>query len=334
MGYDEYKAVFDVAAQNIPAIREAVRDAVDKKGCDRVLFTGVGGIMMLTLPSVEFMRRQNGFPIHYELGAELLEDMPAYIDDKTLVVTPSVSGTTAETIELMARLGELDVKVLALTGNADSPIAKAATYNVTTPMADPTSSEVVFLQTLVVALELLGKDSGLDVERTFAELQKVPNVLISVKEQCEPTARKLAEHLADHDYHILTSAGNTWFEVDYYAMCILEEMQWIRTRAVHSSDFFHGTLELVEKGVSVLILNGLGPMRALSERVARFAPRVTDSSVVVDLEDFRLDGLSDKTQELIAPAILATVFERTSKQLEDIRNHPLTTRRYYKKMDY
>ncbi len=39
-------------------------------------------------------------------------------------------------------------------------------------------------------------------------------------------------------------------------MCILEEMQWIRTRPVHASDFFHGTLELVEKGVSVILFKG------------------------------------------------------------------------------
>ena len=60
-------------------------------------------------------------------------------------------------------------------------------------------------------------------------------------------------------------------------MCILEEMQWIRTRPVHASDFFHGTLELVEKGVSVLLLKGEDAYRPLAERVERFAPAYTTS---------------------------------------------------------
>jgi fructoselysine-6-phosphate deglycase len=111
-------------------------------------------------------------------------------------------------------------------------------------------------------------------------------------------------------------------------------MQWIRTRPVHASDFFHGTLELVEPGVSVVILVGEDQSRPLSQRVERFAPRFTDKVHVLDTKDFELPGVSDTTRGLISPVLLATVFERLSAHLEVLRDHPLTTRRYYKKLDY
>jgi fructoselysine-6-phosphate deglycase len=37
---------------------------------------------------------------------------------------------------------------------------------------------------------------------------------------------------------------------------------------------------------------------------------------------------------LISPIILATVLERVSTHLEVIRDHPLTTRRYYRRVSY
>jgi fructoselysine-6-phosphate deglycase len=78
-------------------------------------------------------------------------------------------------------------------------------------------------------------------------------------------------------------------------MCILEEMQWIRTRPVHAADFFHGTLELVEKGVSVIILKGEDAYRPLTDRVEAFARQYTDKVTVLDAASFDLPGVSPET---------------------------------------
>jgi fructoselysine-6-phosphate deglycase len=117
-------------------------------------------------------------------------------------------------------------------------------------------------------------------------------------------------------------------------MCILEEMQWIRTRPVHASDFFHGTLELVEQGVSLLLLKGEDATRPLAERVEKFAPSYTDKVVVLDTADHSLPGISDQLRSMLSPVLLATVLERVSAHLEVLRDHPLTTRRYYKRVAY
>jgi fructoselysine-6-phosphate deglycase len=117
-------------------------------------------------------------------------------------------------------------------------------------------------------------------------------------------------------------------------MCILEEMQWIRTRPVHASDFFHGTLELVEPGVSVILLKGEDDYRPLADRVEAFARDKTDRLTVFDTAAIDLPGISAETRALISPIVAATVLERVSAHLSRMRNHPLTTRRYYRRVAY
>ena len=74
--------------------------------------------------------------------------------------------------------------------------------------------------------------------------------------------------------------------------------------------------------------------RSLVERVENFAPRYTDKVVLFDTVEFALPGISDRVRALVSPILLATVFERLSAHLEVKRSHPLTTRRYYKRVAY
>lgn len=162
----------------------------------------------------------------------------------------------------------------------------------------------------------------------------LPEALLAAKEYIEPKAEEYAKIIAAKDYHIITGSGHVWPEAFYYGMCILEEMQWIRTRPVHASDFFHGTLELVEKGVSVLLLKGEDDMGALADRVAAFVPKVDGELTVIDTADLPAPGLSKELRALLSPAFQATVLERISAHLEVLREHPLTTRRYYRRVEY
>jgi fructoselysine-6-phosphate deglycase len=117
-------------------------------------------------------------------------------------------------------------------------------------------------------------------------------------------------------------------------MCILEEMQWIRTRPVHAADFFHGTLELVEPDVSIIVMKGEDESRPLSDRVENFVVKYSNEVTIFDTKDYELEGISEEVRPLVSPVVLATLLERISAHLEVVRNHPLTTRRYYKKVEY
>lgn len=305
------------------------------KGIERLYFMGTGGVQLLTLPAIDLIQRHSTFPVAACHPAQVVLDPPAGLDEKALVIIPSLSGTTRESVELMAFLKARGVTTLTLTGHADTPLARDASHTFTNFAEDDTSSESFYLQTLILALALLAETGALpDYAEIIAELKTLPALLVAAKEAYEPQAATLAETIQNEPWHIFTGAGSVWPEANYYGMCILEEMQWIRTRPVHAADFFHGTLELVEPGVSVFLFKGEDALRPLGDRVERFVRRYTDKLWVLDAADVALPGISARVRAMISPILLATLLERLSAHLEVLRDHPLTTRRYYKRVEY
>lgn len=304
-------------------------------GADNLVLTGAGGVQILMQPAHRLLRTRSTFPVHYEMGAELVHTDSVHLTDRSIVLLSSLSGTTAEAIEVVRFAQSKGATVVTLTGHAGTPIADLADHNFTSFAEDDTSAEMFYLLSLVAALAILDhRGEVANHAETLDELKRLPEQLIAVKAQFEERARELAEAYRHEPYLMITGAGSVWPEAHYYGMCILEEMQWIRTRPVHASDFFHGSLELVERDVGVLVLQGEDACRPLTERVARFLPRVTERMQVVDAAAFDLPELSSATRALISPVLLATALERLSAHLEQVRDHPLTTRRYYKKLDY
>ncbi|NKC51975.1 SIS domain-containing protein [Ochrobactrum cytisi] len=315
-------------------VRALMRRLLDD-GPERIFFMGTGGVQFLTQPAIEIARNATVFPVSSAFSAQVVLEAPAGLDEKALVILPSLSGTTKESVQLLAFLKKKGVKTLSLTGHKDTPLGLDADYNFTNFAEDDTSSESFYLQTLLIVLALLAERGEFpEYDETVSELKGLPELLVSVKEDFEEGAAALAQEIKDEKYHIFTGAGTAWPEAHYYGMCILEEMQWIRTRPVHASDFFHGTLELVEPGVSLFIFKGEDACRPLTDRVENFAKRYTDKVRILDAASASLPGISQKTRSLISPIIPATMLERLSAHLEVLRDHPLTTRRYYKRVEY
>ncbi|MBS5279925.1 Fructosamine deglycase FrlB [Collinsella aerofaciens] len=121
-------------------------------------------------------------------------------------------------------------------------------------------------------------------------------------------------------------------------MCILEEMQWKRTRYITSADFFHGTLELVEPGVPVFLFMGEDENRKLDERVRAFLNRgVTgDTDInIIDTAEFAIPGLDDEFRVIVSPWILSSLItDRLAAYYETVTKHNLNYRRYYHQFDY
>jgi fructoselysine-6-phosphate deglycase len=304
-------------------------------GVTNVVFAGAGGAGILMQPAAALLRERSTFRAEVVLPAELVVTGSASLGRDTLVVIPSLSGTTAESIAALEHVKAAGARVLVLTGHDDTPLGTKADVSLVNFAEDDTSCESFYLQSLLLALSVLARTGALpDSAAVATELGRLPELLLDAKVAFEERAHELAEAIAADTWHIVTGSGSTWPEAFYYGMCILEEMQWIRTRPVHASDFFHGTLELVEADVSVLILKGEDATRPLTDRVERFVSGLTDKVLVLDAAEVELPGISQTTRALLSPVLLAALLERVSAHLEVLRDHPLTTRRYYRRMAY
>ncbi len=336
LNFDEHR--FLKIQSGAVALRQRLDTVISQclsAGAENIFFLGTGGAAILMQPAAQLLVHRSRFPAFIDMPAELILTGSAHLTAKSIVVMPSLSGTTKESVALLARLKKIGATVITLVGHAETPLGQGGDHVFVNFAEDDTSCESFYLQSLFIALSILRHRGEIaDYEEIAAELDRLPALLLEVKRAYEPKAEDFARKLAASDYHIITGAGNVWPQAFYYGMCILEEMQWIRTRPVHASDFFHGTLELVDKDVSLILFKGEDALRPLAERIESFAPTYTDKLLVLDTAALELPGISHQVRALISPVLLATVLERISAHLEVLRDHPLTTRRYYKRVAY
>jgi fructoselysine-6-phosphate deglycase len=314
---------------------DQVIDSALEKGLENVFFVGTGGAAILMYPAEYILKTHSTLPVFTEISSELMLMGHQHLGEHSLVILPSLSGTTKETVEAAAFCKEKGATTISLVGHAGTPLANLTDYTFVNYAADDTSCESFYIQSYLLAFRLMYKRKELPYYHQFVEeLGHLPNALLKVKETVEGRAAAFARKHKETPYHILSGTGVDWGQTYYYGMCILEEMQWIKTRPVHASDFFHGTLELVEEDTSIILLKSEDRSRPLAERVERFAEHYTKELTVFDTKDYELEGISEELRSLISPIVFAALLERVSCHLEEQRDHPLTTRRYYKKVPF
>ncbi|MFE3448304.1 SIS domain-containing protein [Nonomuraea sp. NPDC059194] len=332
LGFDEPQFLSQLASA--VALRPQIEEVADRlveEGFDHLLLVGAGGTYAQMWPYEHLARRSSRLAVRSVIAAELVASGDASLGERTAAVFTSVTGTTDDSVRAIEYCKAKGAYTIGFTGYPDSPVAaKVDVALISEPKTWPFDPQM-----LLFMGRLLSRRGEFDgYEKLADELAGIPGILLQVAKQAEPAAAAFAEAHQDTDYHFLVGGGNLWGFTYLYSMCILEEMQWLRTTRVHSAEFFHGSLELLEQDTSVIVFQGEDETRALTDRVETFARRISKDVTVFDTRDYPLDGISPEFRGLLAPLVLDTVMGRVSKHLERVRDHSLDLRRYYRVMDY
>ncbi|RCX18113.1 fructoselysine-6-phosphate deglycase [Fontibacillus phaseoli] len=314
---------------------EEIGEKLTARGYKNLFLIGSGGSIAIMYPFEYMIKTTSTLPVYAEIAAEfVLYDHKQFGPD-SLVILSSLSGTTKETVEAAKFCKDKGATTIGLVGELGTPLADLTDYTLVNYSENDTASDSIYLQLYLLIFKLLAARGEFPEYARFAdELEAMPEVLLDVKRATEGPAEAFVNKYKDETYHMLIGSGSVWGETYSYAMCVLEEMQWIRTKSVHAAEFFHGTLELVERDTSMILMTGEDESRPLMERVERFARKYTDKLSIFDTKEYELKGISDQFRKYLSPLIIASLFERVSVQLEAQRNHPLSTRRYYRTVEY
>ena len=310
-----------------------VAQEVEKSNYSKILLTGVGGALLELMSLERIFKEFSDRETNLLDSTEIIVGNTQKIDRDTLVITVSKSGNTVETVKSVEICKNLGAKVLSLVPSEDSELAKVSDFFVSSENVEMTH---LYIKLYMIAFSLLKTQGNNEVYAEFEDtLKYIYPSLVSIHEKFEDRAISISQKNANKDYHMWIGSGWIWPEINMFTMCILEEMQWKKTRPISSSNFFHGTLELLDNTFPVYLVKGFGKYRVLDQRVHDFLEKLNIDCEIIDLEDYRLENISEKWQEIYSPIIFNAISRgRLIIHYEKVTNHDLNTRRYYRKFKY
>ncbi len=330
---EEYRNSAKLIGEAKP-IAEEIANIVTKDGFSNIFFTAVGGSLAPLMAMGEIAKQLTELPVYVEQAAELIVRGHKALTEKSLIITLSKSGDTKETVEMAKKYKEMGIRVISCTKNLESPLAKNSNYVI--PMRHENGVEYEYMLLFWLFFKILSnRGEFLDYNDFGNQLLLLPENLLEAKLQFDPQAKEMAKQYYKEPYMIWIGGGEVWGETYLFSMCLLEEMQWLKTKSVTSSEFFHGTLEIVEEDTCVFLVKGSGKTRVLDDRAEKFLKKYTKKLSVIDTLDFKLNGIDEKYRWIIAPTIASTVLvDRLAFHFEDNTKHSLDIRRYYRQFDY
>ena len=265
---------------------EKMADAIHERGYSNIILLGIGGTWAEWHPVAHVLRHYTDVPVYLENAAEFcIKEDKRYLTKDSIVLTASDSGNTKEIIEAVDMCKAMGVQIAGFTKSKENELGKRLDYIATITTGDCEDTYIMFF---LLTLRMLYDRGDFPSYPKFAEqMGCIHENLLRIREEFEPRAQEIAKKYAREPYNIFVGSGALWGETYLFSMCILEEMQWVRTKSVTSADFFHGTLELVEDGVPVFLFKGEDEYRALDERVERFCSKFTDKLTVIDTKEFK-----------------------------------------------
>lgn len=247
----------------------------------------------------------------------------------TCVVISSVTGTTGEIIEAVKLVQKEGAEVIGFIDKADAELATLVDHCITFKSNEQTKFFITADRFMNLAGEMPEYD---EMYKQFD--QYLPEALVEAEKAADDFARDFVSAHKEDALHYFIGGGTLYGATYSYAMCYWEEMHWLRTKSIHSAEFFHGMLEIVDKDTPVTVFVSEDKQRPLGERVAKFLPRICENYTIIDTKDYMLEGISEEYRGRVSHLVMHAVTDRIDAHLVDQTGHDMDLRRYYRKMDY
>lgn len=314
---------------------EAIVDEFQNDGFENIFFLGIGGTWASALQVEVYMKSKSAIPVFVENAAEYLLTGNKRLTKDSVVIFSSVTGSTEEMVKALKYIKGLGARIFGFLDKADSPLVEVCNWVISYPVNEQ-------LKLFMTANRLMYNANEFEDYDQYNE--EMDNHLAKALVEVDKQADEWAEDYAKEKYkyykerpdmpHYFVGAGNQYGATYSYAMCYWEEQLWIRTKSISSGEFFHGMFEIMEVETPITVFIGEDEQRPLSERVAKFVPRVTNRYLFIDTKDYELKGISDKYRGTISHLVMMRVNNRIDVYMEREFRHPMEIRRYYRQVEY
>ena len=225
---------------------------------DRIYIIACGTAYNAGLMGKVAIEKLAKIPVEVEIASEFRYREPL-VTNKTLIITLSQSGETADTLAVLRDAKKVGAKTLAVTNVVGSSISREAD-NVIYTMAGPeiAVASTKAYTTQVVVMNLLGmyfadlkgildKDVERELKESLLSLPEKIEAVLEVKSQDAEVSKILAE---ETDLFYLGRGAD-------YALVIegalkVKEISYVHSEAYAGGELKHGTIALIEPGTKVI----------------------------------------------------------------------------------
>jgi fructoselysine-6-P-deglycase FrlB-like protein len=260
---------------------------------------------------------------------------PRRLGPNSLVVVTSFTGTTPETLVAVETARNAGVPtIIGLTNRADCPLGEAVdeVFACGTAKTAWDAREIFLAHLAHGLLEASGAEE--DARAIAQAYDALPVAIPQAIAEMDDACHDIAEALQDEPIIYVLGSGPVEGTAYCFAMCYLQEMQWIHAAAFNAGEFLHGAFEVTTEQVPFIVFVGEDETRPMAERALAFLKRYTPKVHVIDSRDFSLPGVPDSMRAEIAPIALGAISTRLAQHFEAVREHDLSTRRYMFAVDY
>lgn len=307
---------------------EKIVDGICTNGYSTIFYIGIGGTIAYARQVEAIVKSRSTINLYIENAADFVAMGNKHFNKDSIVVIESISGDTKEIVAAVDYAHEVGAKVIGFVEKPDAILSKKVDY-----VINSVGGTYCYWYTVSLRFMYHAGDFP-EYDAFYKDLQNVPQALCEVQKAADAQCEAYADTYKDEPIQYLVASGNLEGWAYCYAMCILEEMQWMRTKSISGAEFFHGTLEVIDRDTSVILFKGEDEARPLMDRVEQFVNKISAKVTVFDTKDYELKGIRAEFRGLVSPFVMRAICQRISVHLEHKRRHPLAIRRYYRRLDY
>ena len=230
------------------------------KNLKKIFFIGCGSAYHVGVVAKYNLEKMARIPVEAVLASEFRYATPL-VDEQTLVICISQSGTTADTIAAMREAKRLGAKVLSIVNVVGSVIANESDWclytwagpeiAVATTKAYSTQLAVTYLITLYLS-DILKTVTADDYNAAVEGLAALPSKLDEILQNKEHI-----QYLASiyfNKENIFFIGRNIDYALTLESSLKLKEISYIHSDAYAAGELKHGTISLIEEGTLVIAM--------------------------------------------------------------------------------
>lgn len=252
--------IFPRIQHGMPYLEE---DGIDDKvlaNCNRIVIAACGTAMHAGLIGKNMIEKLIRIPVSVEIASEFRYADPI-MDDKTLFITISQSGETADTLAALRLAKEKGAKTLSVVNVKGSSIARESDYVLYTHAGPEiavasTKAYTVQLSCIYILAFRMAKARNIMYDDEIKELVRLLKKTIGDVEKVLKYDTQI-ENISG----MLNKATNLFFigrGLDYALSCEgsikLKEISYIHSEAYAAGELKHGTISLITDNVPVIAL--------------------------------------------------------------------------------